>query len=46
MVRRWGFKDEYDPAVFETCCVLVNFDIQNGLEGSLENKRAKPVAKF
>jgi hypothetical protein len=30
MVRRWGFEDEYCPTIFETCCALVNFDIQLG----------------
>jgi hypothetical protein len=46
MARRWGFKDEYYATIFETCCALANFDIQDGLEGSLQKQETETHDKI
>jgi hypothetical protein len=46
MVRRWGFEDEYSPTILETCCALVNFDIPDGLGGSLQKQESESYGNF
>jgi hypothetical protein len=35
MVRRWGFEEQFYPAIFKTCCALANYNILAGEGGSL-----------
>jgi hypothetical protein len=35
IVRRWGFKKQFYPAIFKICCALANDDILAGEGGSL-----------
>jgi hypothetical protein len=35
MVRRWGFEEQFDPAIFKIYCVLANYDILAREGGSL-----------
>jgi hypothetical protein len=46
IVRRRGFEDEYYPTIFETCCALINFDIQDGLGGSLQKQESETYVKI
>jgi RNase P/RNase MRP subunit p30 len=34
-VRRWGFEEQFYPAIFGICCALANYDILAGEGGSL-----------
>jgi hypothetical protein len=46
MVRRWGFEDEYYPTIFETCCALVNFEIQDGPGESLQKQESETYGRI
>jgi hypothetical protein len=35
MVHRWGFDEQFYPAMFKICCALANYDILAGEGGSL-----------
>jgi hypothetical protein len=35
MVRRWGFEEQFYPAIFKICCALENYDILAEEGGSL-----------
>jgi hypothetical protein len=35
MVRRWGFEEQFYPAIFKIYCALANYDILAGEGGSL-----------
>lgn len=42
MVQRWQFDEAYYKTIFEICCALANFDIQQGSGGRL--RRTESVA--